>query len=204
MIIISNHPSWWPSVESYRISSYIIVASSVRVIYDWALTFGREIELVWRQCCSLMTILYLSVRYAGISYAVIQILANVPTTFGTGEVSRIMSILTIWINLIVHAKLSVIMMARLYAMYQGSRKVLIILITILLAVYITGGLVTAMSESNSSWEELTLFGTFVALCFALCVTVKHFRELRRYSAGGMGLFCCVNENSHCLLCVLCR
>ncbi|KAG1787070.1 uncharacterized protein HD556DRAFT_1411143 [Suillus plorans] len=34
--------------------------------YDWALTFGQEVELVWRQPWSLMTVMYLSVRYLGI------------------------------------------------------------------------------------------------------------------------------------------
>ncbi|KAG1840712.1 hypothetical protein DFJ58DRAFT_809959 [Suillus subalutaceus] len=35
-----------------------------------ALTFGQEVELIWRRRWSLMTFLYLCVRYAGIGYAV--------------------------------------------------------------------------------------------------------------------------------------
>ncbi|KAG1849763.1 hypothetical protein F4604DRAFT_1810333, partial [Suillus subluteus] len=45
-------------------------AASVGLVYDWALTFGREVELIWRQRWSLMTFLYLAVRYVGIGYVV--------------------------------------------------------------------------------------------------------------------------------------
>ncbi|KAG2032091.1 hypothetical protein BDR03DRAFT_970889 [Suillus americanus] len=40
-----------------------------------ALTFAQEVELIWRQRWSLMTFLYLSVRYAGIGYVVMVMLA---------------------------------------------------------------------------------------------------------------------------------
>ncbi|KAG2141177.1 uncharacterized protein EDB93DRAFT_1252641 [Suillus bovinus] len=89
MTLVSNDPSWWPFIVSTRISSYIVVASSALVMYDWALTFGQEIELVWKQHCSLMTVLYLSVRYAGIFQAAVQFLTNIPTIFGTDVVSSL-------------------------------------------------------------------------------------------------------------------
>ncbi|KAG2341838.1 hypothetical protein BDR05DRAFT_1060708 [Suillus weaverae] len=210
MTLNSNDPSWWPSIEANRIFSYIIVASSAGVIYDWALTFGQEIELIWRQRCSLMTVLYLSVRYVGILYAVVQILIDVPTISETDVVSLIMSIAIIWMSLVVNVILGVIMIARLNAMYQRSRKVLITLIAVFLAVYIAVGLLTAIRGRHSSGDELILSGTHqcafdeggglllfttawilgivwevVALCFAVWIAVKHFRELRQYSAGGI-------------------
>ncbi|KAG2351168.1 hypothetical protein BDR07DRAFT_1432987 [Suillus spraguei] len=40
---------------------YFEVAGFIVVTYDWALTFGQEVELVWRQRWSLMTVLYLGV-----------------------------------------------------------------------------------------------------------------------------------------------
>ncbi|KAG2130824.1 uncharacterized protein EDB93DRAFT_1340363 [Suillus bovinus] len=59
MTIVSNDPSWWPLfyrlVESSQILKltqsnlgYVFpVAAVVGVVYDWALTFGQEVELVW-------------------------------------------------------------------------------------------------------------------------------------------------------------
>ncbi|OJA12781.1 hypothetical protein AZE42_08341 [Rhizopogon vesiculosus] len=35
MTVISNDPSQWPVINSDRMFSYIIVASSTAVIYDW-------------------------------------------------------------------------------------------------------------------------------------------------------------------------
>ncbi|KAJ8592186.1 hypothetical protein M405DRAFT_859994 [Rhizopogon salebrosus TDB-379] len=73
----------------FRVYNYCSVVSLTVVLYDWgesynayeknldvpttpALTFGQEFELIWRQRWSLMTVLYLIVRYAGIPFVVIQ------------------------------------------------------------------------------------------------------------------------------------
>lgn len=79
--ILHEHPyaSFWPLISLNRITSYFVVAIFTGVIYDWVLTFGLEVELVWSQHWSLMTVLFLSVRYLGISYSVLVMLLNVPT-----------------------------------------------------------------------------------------------------------------------------
>lgn len=79
IVILSNDPMLWPLINSYRLLSYFLVASFAAVIYDWALTFGQEFELIWRQPWSHMTILYLSVRYAGLPYAVAVVLSSIPS-----------------------------------------------------------------------------------------------------------------------------
>ncbi|KIK41196.1 hypothetical protein CY34DRAFT_806374, partial [Suillus luteus UH-Slu-Lm8-n1] len=70
MTFVSNDPGWWPSIDAQVIYSYWMVAAGVLVVYDWVLTIGQEIELIWRQRWSLMTVLYLSIRYIGILYSV--------------------------------------------------------------------------------------------------------------------------------------
>ncbi|KAG2155994.1 uncharacterized protein EDB93DRAFT_65869 [Suillus bovinus] len=69
MTIVSNDPTWWPTINANRVGSYFIVAAFVGLTYDWVLTFGQEVELVWRQHWSLMTYLYLGARYLGILHA---------------------------------------------------------------------------------------------------------------------------------------
>ncbi|KAG2107795.1 hypothetical protein BD769DRAFT_1643113 [Suillus cothurnatus] len=134
MTLVSNDPSWWPVINASLIASYFtgswsvshmmtvtdlrchfVVASSVGIIYDWGLTFGKEIELIWRQRWSLMTFLYLSVRYTGIGFAVIIILIDVPTISTTDALNY-------------HAG------SRYWA---RSRQVLIFLVVIFLAITIT-------------------------------------------------------------------
>ncbi|KAG1771171.1 hypothetical protein EV702DRAFT_657607 [Suillus placidus] len=121
-----------------------------------------------------------------------------------------MSFVLSWTSLVVNAILGVIMIARLNAMYQRSRKVQITLIAVFLVVYIAVGLLTAIRGRHMSGDGLILSGTHhcalneggglllsttawilgivwevVALCFAVWIAVKHFCELRRYSAGGI-------------------
>jgi hypothetical protein len=122
----------------------------------------------------------------------------------------------------------VIILTRLHAMYQRSRKILIFLIVGFLAVNIFNGVVGVMTSMNTSggtlnrvwqkytshWripEEVILSGTyqcyssypedillldpmtfilgtvweFLTLCLAVWIAVKHFRELRQHSAGGI-------------------
>ncbi|KAG2348180.1 hypothetical protein BDR05DRAFT_957921, partial [Suillus weaverae] len=108
-------------------------------------------------------------------------------------------------NVVVAAMLGVIMIARLHAMYQGSRIILIFLVIIFLAVIIASGVVTAIGLKDIVSEELILSGTYMcyygygedgqllasmiwmlntvwevlALCLSVWIAVKHFRDLQR-------------------------
>ncbi|KAG2034929.1 hypothetical protein BDR03DRAFT_1093451 [Suillus americanus] len=229
MTLVSNDASWWPFISSYRISSYFMVASSAGVMYDWVLTFGQEVELVWRQRWSLVTALYLILRYLGIGFVVIGIPLNLPTipvtdivsiheclSFQTTEllcrvVSRIIYNARGWVYEVVGVMFGIIMIVRLHAMYQRARKVLIFLAAISLAIEIASAAMLPMITIQTSGEELVLSGTYqcmvsyegdssflvsmiwilaivwevIAMCLAVWVAVRHFRELRRHSTGGI-------------------
>ncbi|KAG2360372.1 hypothetical protein BDR07DRAFT_1462035 [Suillus spraguei] len=73
MTIVSNDPTQWPAINFSLFHSYFVVIAFVGVKYDWVLTFGQEVELVWRQRWSLMSVLYLGVRYLGIVCAGLNI-----------------------------------------------------------------------------------------------------------------------------------
>ncbi|KIK39632.1 hypothetical protein CY34DRAFT_324544 [Suillus luteus UH-Slu-Lm8-n1] len=78
MTLVSNDPIWWPYIDAQVFFSYWTVAAGVVVVYDWVLTIGQEIELIWRQHWSLMTVLYLVIRYSGIPFVVAAVLENIP------------------------------------------------------------------------------------------------------------------------------
>lgn len=78
MTIVSDDPNMWPLINFHRIFSYFTVAALTVVLYDWALAIGHEVELVWRKRWSLMTVLYISVRYTGIIYCVNAVLRVFP------------------------------------------------------------------------------------------------------------------------------
>ncbi|KAG2133265.1 uncharacterized protein EDB93DRAFT_888545 [Suillus bovinus] len=211
MTVISNDPSWWPTINAYLISSYFIVAACVVVMYDWGLTFGQEVELVWRQRWSMMTVLYLIARYVAIEFSVINMLSSIPTIVITDAVSLIIDDALNWMSDVVEIILGIIIIVRLHAMYQQSRKVLIFLVVIFLAIRIANVVMVAIITMHISAEEYVLSGTYeckisytgdsvflgfmtwildtiwevLALCLAIWIAVKHFRELRRHSAGGI-------------------
>ncbi|KAG2032663.1 hypothetical protein BDR03DRAFT_742751 [Suillus americanus] len=205
MTLVSNDPSWWPTIDSYRFYSYFAVAASAVVVYDWILTLGQEIEIVWRQRWSVMTVLYLGIRYIAIPYAVIFSLISLPTVSLTDAVSNIMCSALGWTTVVVTAMLGAVMIARLHAMYHGSRYMLMFLVAIVLAINIACAVITSKTNSMISREELILSGTYqctgnvegnveiliamtwilttawevLVLCLSLWMAVKHFRDLRQ-------------------------
>ncbi|KAG2130847.1 uncharacterized protein EDB93DRAFT_1179162 [Suillus bovinus] len=116
-----------------------------------------------------------------------------------------------WMSDFIHIILGVIAIARLHAMYQGSRKMLTFLIVIFLAIRIPVEVMSAMMTAQISGEEYILSGIYrcrisypdnsiflgsmtwilgtvwevLSLCLAVWIAVKHFRELRRRSTGGI-------------------
>ncbi|KAG1733573.1 uncharacterized protein EDB91DRAFT_1348720 [Suillus paluster] len=210
MTFVSNRPGWWPVINwalswSYYVDCGSTVAASAAVVYDWALTFGQEVELVWMQRWSLMTVLYLITRYAGIPFTIIYIILDLLPISLTDAVSGIMYSALNWINVITAVMLDVIMIARLHAMYQGSRKMLIFLIVSFLAVNIACIVMAAIGLKYIGSEEyvlsgahmcsytyegdvifltrmvwtLTLIWEVLALCLAVWIAIKHFCGLRQ-------------------------
>lgn len=110
-----------------------------------------------------------------------------------------------WTTVVVTAMLGAVMIARLYAMYHGSRNMLIFLVAIVLAINIACAVITSKVNSMVSREELILSGTHqcsssvegnveiliamtwtlntvwevLALGLSLWMAVKHLRDLRR-------------------------
>jgi len=198
-------------INSYDIFGYFTVAASVGVIYDWALTFGQEIEMFWRRRWSLMTFLYLGIRYVGIGYVIFKMLTNVPTIPLTDSGCRIMYLTLESTNEVVYVMLGVIMIARLDAMYRKSRKVLVFLVVIFLAIRIANAVMAPTSMMHISVEEVVQSGAYICkidyvgdtmrlytitwilaigweillLCLAVWIAVKHMREMRQHSPGGI-------------------
>ncbi|KAG1830692.1 hypothetical protein DFJ58DRAFT_267579 [Suillus subalutaceus] len=184
-------------------------------MYDWALTFGQEVKLIWRQRWSLMTFLYLICsdyfddRCS--EYSTLMPSMPVETLNYHAGVSLIVNDGLYWMADIVNVILGVIMITRLHAMYQRSRKVLIFLVVIFLAIRVASVVMVAIRMMQISGEEFVLYGTYqcmfdsggdfifltsmtwilftvwevLALCLAVWIAVKHFRELRQHSTRGI-------------------
>ncbi|KAG1796274.1 uncharacterized protein HD556DRAFT_1467657 [Suillus plorans] len=174
-----------------------------------------------------MTLLYLVVRYVAIGFVVINTLSISPrmgSIYFSSRVaysehsnnfddrySRIIYQAMDWTGEVLELMLGVIMIARLHAMYQRSRKVLICLVVTFLATRIANAVMLAMQMIHISAEEFVLSGTYqcmisfagdyiflssitwilgtlwevLALCLVVWIAVKHFHELRQCSTRGI-------------------
>ncbi|OAX33119.1 hypothetical protein K503DRAFT_804638 [Rhizopogon vinicolor AM-OR11-026] len=211
MTIVSDDPSFWPLIGYFRGYSYFTVAATTALVYDWALTLGKETELIWGQRWSVMTILYLCVRYLGIPYSAIYTIESVTTVSvaDTVRVSTTLYFVSSWTSMSINGVLGVIMITRLYAMYQRSKMILTFLVVAFLITIINGIVTASIERYHMSAEEAILSGTHVctysyngaailiaeswilstvwevfALCLAIWIVVKHFRELPRQQSTG--------------------
>ncbi|KAG2033296.1 hypothetical protein BDR03DRAFT_967905 [Suillus americanus] len=203
MTVVSNDPIWWPFISSTLFLSYWLVAAGVVMVYDWVLTLGQEIELIWRQHWSLMSILYIVIRYIGLPYSVCELerLILIRGCSLIGYSGNIVYYAICGTNVAVTAMLGIIIIARLHAMYQRSRIMLIILVVVFLAVNIACGVIAAIGLKDIVAEELILYGMYtcdygykdnvlilfamiwmlnivwevLALSLSVCIAVKHFR-----------------------------
>ncbi|KAG1862302.1 hypothetical protein F4604DRAFT_1070533 [Suillus subluteus] len=198
-----------PLISSSSLINYFVAASSTVVVYDWALTFGQEFELILRKRWSFMSVLYICVRYIGILFAAINILSILPFSI-TDVVRIIIWYVGTWTPVIVNALLGVTMIARINAMYLGSRKLLIFLVVTLLACTITSGVMVVMGNLTVSSQEADFSGYYIcidsmdmymtnltyesvistavweilALFLTVWIVIKHFRQSPTGSAIG--------------------
>ncbi|KAG2355839.1 hypothetical protein BDR07DRAFT_1381249 [Suillus spraguei] len=134
--------SWYMIGASGQCSKSI----DIDIIFP-VLTLGQEIELIWAKSC------FYTNNPLVIS---IYVLMDIPVVSLTDAGCNIIFYATNWTNIIVAAMLSVIMIARLYAMYQRSRITLIFLVIISLAVNIACGVIAAIVLKGIVWSKLYL------------------------------------------------
>ncbi|KAG2138274.1 hypothetical protein BD769DRAFT_1384788 [Suillus cothurnatus] len=159
MTLVSNDPSWWPIINVNLIASYFAVAESVGIMYDWELTFGKEVELIW-------------VRYTGIGYAV-QSSNNFDNRFS--EHSTLM--------LSIPAKTTELSCRGRYY-WARSRKVLIFLVVIFLAITITNVVMISvmMKQITVDWFIVSDVLSGITVCAVVCAGTRLVLGVREYYA----------------------
>ncbi|KAG2118690.1 uncharacterized protein F5147DRAFT_832553, partial [Suillus discolor] len=205
MLLLSIDPSGWLDNDTHHVATYVLVASSTAMLYDWALTFQQEVELIWKQRWSFMTFLYVIVRYVGILYSINNLLPSLPGISMTDVVSTLFFLVQAGTYFLINTILGIIMIARLYAMYQGSKKILVFLIVVFPTITAACGVLFALAIRSLPWDDLVLSGTNqcvyevqrsqqlelllagvwilrlvwegIVLCLAVWIAVKHYREI---------------------------
>ncbi|KAI0765821.1 hypothetical protein BC629DRAFT_1540637, partial [Irpex lacteus] len=65
---------YWPSE---RTLAYIRIAAGAFCIYEYGLTFHREVECVWRRKFSSVSLLFIVIRYSTLCYSILCVLQSV-------------------------------------------------------------------------------------------------------------------------------
>jgi len=137
------------------------------------------------------------------------VLSSLPAVSLTDKGCAIVGLIEGRAFIIINVMLGAIMITRLHAMYQRSRKMLVFLVVTFLAVEIASVTMVAVQTSHMTWDEVVISGGYqctakggdthviakswilstawevLALCLAAWIAVKHFLELRHSSTGWM-------------------
>ncbi|KAH7907907.1 hypothetical protein BJ138DRAFT_1128829 [Hygrophoropsis aurantiaca] len=124
-------------LQTIQTQYYVIVAAGALVAYDQVLTFSQEVDLIWNRKWSFMTALYLIARYFGslsaIGNAVWYTYINL-----TYSVNVNMYLAVNWANNIFVLAMQAVLVIRIYALFDQSKAVLIVLATCYALQAITG------------------------------------------------------------------
>ncbi|KAG2153571.1 uncharacterized protein EDB93DRAFT_224759 [Suillus bovinus] len=106
---------------------YVQIAVAAVVLYDHSLTFGREIDYIWRRPPSFVAALYLLDRYLGDSVVIIGVYLCLTEDASTQVSFRLFQVRA-WGTLLCSWLTQCIMQLRIYAMYRQTRWILMILV----------------------------------------------------------------------------
>ncbi|KAI6123402.1 hypothetical protein EDD16DRAFT_648209 [Pisolithus croceorrhizus] len=113
---------------NYRTIGFLQAVPATFMVYDCVLYLDDEIEYVWRKRLSSVSVAYLIFRYLGIIYTMFSLREFVLNIASTSEailntfpiLSMCMNCLSVWF-------VQIILGLRLYALYNGSKRVLLVI-----------------------------------------------------------------------------
>lgn len=176
------------------------------LVYDSFIVFNQEIEYIWKRPPTMSTFLYLALRYLGSAWVIFF-----STAFFLDKPSlafcRVFVPMEVWPTWIIVSTVQVMLQMRLYVLYQRSKKVLALLVTLFLAeAAVTlvmcvkfSSTVNASNQplpgvyfctSSTSSEQFfpdsvyTILA-FESILFCLCIWASYQRSKGDFSAPGL-------------------
>ncbi|KAG1795055.1 uncharacterized protein HD556DRAFT_390070 [Suillus plorans] len=146
------------SVYALYWNNSVSVAVITMISYEYILQFEKEVKFVWERQWSVMTYLYLAVRYFGILVAIFSAtwggLVYIPEAVSYG-----MFLFMQWGFSVYSCLTKVILIWRLYALYNQSKPILYVLMGLLIpiaALYIAVDVFLWSRPSAISMQEITI------------------------------------------------
>ncbi|KAH7907741.1 hypothetical protein BJ138DRAFT_445012 [Hygrophoropsis aurantiaca] len=117
-----------PLFQMLQKMNYLSAAGGALVVYDQVLTFSQEVNLIWNRQWSFITALYLIARYFGSLFVIANAALNVSINW-TYSVNVNMYLVLNWAENIFIVAMQAILVIRVYALFNRSKKVLVFLAT---------------------------------------------------------------------------
>ncbi|KAF8452924.1 hypothetical protein L210DRAFT_3755861 [Boletus edulis BED1] len=124
------------------LDNYLSLAAITAVVYDYILTFSREVEYVWCRPWTWVSTMFVIVRYIGLYWIMTAALTGTSFVPGPVEVGKIMFLSYIWGFVAFLSAADLLMILRVYAMWNRSMSIL----RVLLLVYTIQTLITVVFE----------------------------------------------------------
>ncbi|KAI9457051.1 hypothetical protein HD554DRAFT_1830403 [Boletus coccyginus] len=142
-------------LASLQQADYLALVIVTAVVYDYTLTFSREIEYIWNRPWTFVSYLFVLVRYLGLCAFIT--LALVTTTFlpGSSKVSFALEILGTWAVFVFICAADGVMILRVWAMYHRSKVILGTLLISYIA-EIIAGTIASIVYSNPQIVPVTV------------------------------------------------
>ncbi|KAF8452838.1 hypothetical protein L210DRAFT_2059042 [Boletus edulis BED1] len=130
------------ALEYLVLNNYLSLAGASVVVYDYILTFSREIEYIWLRPWTWVFTMFVVVRYIGLCWFMTNALYGTSFIPGPLEVSTIIYQISGWTYIVFLFATDQMMILRVYAMWNRSRTIL----GILLFLNVTQTIVAVVSD----------------------------------------------------------
>ncbi|KAF8123687.1 hypothetical protein EV363DRAFT_1587224 [Boletus edulis] len=162
------HPRIMSSVQSIlallQLNDYISLATATAVIYDYCLTISNEVTYIWKRPWTRVSTLFLLIRYAGCFVALGQAFDGSTFIPGPVTVRYTVFILIGWAHTIFYMAADMVMILRVYAIYNRSK----IILGVLLALYFTELVLLIVNASVYSDPTYVIASVAQLLDFMVC------------------------------------
>jgi len=117
------------AVELLRTNDYVSLIILTAILYDYVLMFSREVDYIWHKPWSWVSTMYVLVRYCGLSWAIFGgYLSGSSFVPGQLKLCTALFLVAVWDILIFLAAADLVMILRVYAMWNRSKRILYILL----------------------------------------------------------------------------
>jgi len=117
------------AVELLRTNDYVSLIILTAILYDYVLMFSREVDYIWHKPWSWVSTMYVLVRYCGLSWAIFGgYLSGSSFVPGQLKLCTALFLVAVWDILIFLAAADLVMILRVYARWNRSKRILYILL----------------------------------------------------------------------------